>query len=119
VNTGGGGRGPIVPLDQTHQGNEVLCNPPGRGLGPVTTNTHYAWADAFLWTSNPGESGGQCRPGAPPTAAYWPQYGAMLARNAEWKVTGPSYPLIRQGEKAGGGRGGGHGKGRGHHHKKR
>lgn len=95
INTGENGRGPLVPPDPSHQGNEVLCNPPGRGLGPFSTNTGYRWADGFLWFSNPGGSGGACRPGAPPTAVYWPQYAAMLVRNAVYKVTGPRYPLMR------------------------
>jgi endoglucanase len=95
INTGENGRGPLVPPDRVHQGNEVLCNPPGRGLGPFSTDTGYKWADGFLWFSNPGGSGGACRPGAPPTAVYWPQYAAMLVRNAVYKVTGPHYPLIR------------------------
>ncbi|MGA2928099.1 MAG: glycoside hydrolase family 6 protein, partial [Solirubrobacteraceae bacterium] len=94
VNTGEGGRGPLIPRDRARDGNEVLCNPPGRGLGPLTTSTGYLWADAFLWTSNPGESGGACVPGAPPTAAYWPAYAVMLVDNATDKVTGPAYPLI-------------------------
>ncbi|MDQ6816395.1 MAG: glycoside hydrolase family 6 protein, partial [Actinomycetota bacterium] len=58
VNTGENGRGPLRPPDPVHQGNEVLCNPPGRGLGPLpTTATGIANVDAFAWTSNPGESG--------------------------------------------------------------
>jgi endoglucanase len=95
INTGENGRGPLVPADRAHNGNEVLCNPPGRGLGPLTTNTGYKWADGFLWFSNPGGSGGACRPGAPPTAHYWPAYAVMLVRNAIYRVTGPHYPLIR------------------------
>jgi endoglucanase len=76
-----------VPRDRVHQGNEVLCNPPGRGLGPVpTTNTGYRNVDAFAWTTNPGESGGQCVRGAPPTGAYWPGYALMLVRNAVYRV---------------------------------
>jgi endoglucanase len=87
VNTGDNGRGPLVPRDRVHQGNEVLCNPPGRGLGPVpTANTGYRNVDAFAWTTNPGESGGQCVPGAPPTGAYWPGYALMLVRNAVYRV---------------------------------
>ncbi len=90
VNTGENGRGPLVPSDRTHQGNEVLCNPPGRGLGPrPTADTGYPNVDAFAWTSNPGESGGACVPGAPPTGAYWPAYGLMLVHNANFSV-GPS-----------------------------
>ncbi len=88
VNTGENGRGPLVPANRVKQGNEVLCNPPGRGLGPKpTTNTGYPRVDAFAWTSNPGESGGPCVPGAPPTGAYWPAYALMLVRNADFNVT--------------------------------
>jgi endoglucanase len=87
VNTGENGQGPIVPRDRVHKGNEVLCNPPNRGLGPrPTTNTGYPNVDAFAWTSNPGESGGQCVPGAPPTGAYWPQYAIGLVRHANFDV---------------------------------
>jgi len=83
VNTGENGRGPLVPPDPAREGLEVLCNPPGRGLGPrPTTNTGYRNVDAFAWTTDPGESGGKCVPGAPPTGDYWPAYGLMLVRNA-------------------------------------
>jgi endoglucanase len=98
VNTGENGRGPLIPPDRVHQGNEVLCNPPGRGLGPKpTTDTGYPKVDAFAWTSNPGESGGQCVPGAPPVGAYWPAYGLMLVRNADFAVdTQPPVALHRR-----------------------
>jgi endoglucanase len=87
INTGDNGRGPLVPRDRVHQGNEVLCNPPGRGLGPrPTSNTGFRNVDAFAWTTNPGESGGACVPGAPPTAVYWPAYAEMLVRNANFSV---------------------------------
>jgi endoglucanase len=91
VNTGENGQGPLVPRDIAHQGMEVLCNPPGRGLGPkATTSTGYAWVDAFAWTSNPGESGGACVPGAPGTGVYWPAYAVGLVRHANFNVTGPA-----------------------------
>jgi endoglucanase len=87
VNTGENGRGPLVPADRVRHGNEVLCNPSGRGLGPLpTTSTGYPNVNAFAWTSNPGESGGACVRGAPPTGAYWPAYGLMLVRNAVFHV---------------------------------
>jgi endoglucanase len=87
VNTGENGRGPLRPQDIVHQGNEVLCNPPGRGLGPLpTANTGYANVDMFAWTSNPGESGGKCRPGAPATGDYWPAYALTLLRDADFSV---------------------------------
>jgi endoglucanase len=91
VNTGENGQGPLVPSNVAKNGNEVLCNPPGRGLGPLpTSNTGHANVDAFAWTSNPGESGGKCVPGAPPTGAYWPQYGLMLVHNANFAVGKPA-----------------------------
>lgn len=87
VNTAVNGRGPLVPADRVHHGNEVLCNPAGRGLGPrPTTTTGFPSADAFAWIGNPGESGGACVPGAPPTGVYWPAYALMLVRNANFNV---------------------------------
>ena len=83
VNTGTDGRGPLRPPDIVHQGNEVLCNPPGRGLGPrPTADTGFPNVDMFAWTTNPGESGGPCRLGAPKTGVFWPAYALMLVRNA-------------------------------------
>jgi endoglucanase len=102
INTGENGRGPLVPHNRVQHGNEVLCNPPGRGLGPQSTDTGYLWADAFLWFSNPGGSAGPCRPGAPATGIYWPAYAVMLVRNAVYKVTGPRYHLLRAPQSAGG-----------------
>ncbi len=94
VNTGDNGRGPLRPRNVVKSGNEVLCNPVGRGLGPKpTTQTGYPNVDMFAWTTNPGESGGQCHdqpgremPGAPPTGAYWPGYALMLVKNADFSV---------------------------------
>jgi endoglucanase len=87
INTGENGRGPLRPRDIVHQGLEVLCNPSGRGLGPLpTTNTRYPNVDMFAWTSNPGESGGSCGAGAPPTGEYWPAYAKMLVQNADFSV---------------------------------
>ena len=87
VNTGENGQGPLRPRDIVHAGLEVLCNPPGRGLGPLpTANTGYRNVDMFAWTSNPGESGGSCVAGAPPTGEYWPAYAAMLVQNADFNV---------------------------------
>jgi endoglucanase len=107
VNTGESGRGPLTPPHPVKQGNEVLCNPAGRGLGPVpTANTGYPNVDAFAWTSNPGESGGPCVPGAPKTGVYWPAYGLALIRNANFNVDstvnplGPLGSVARKGGKA-------------------
>ena len=99
VNTGENGRGPLRPKHVATQGMEVLCNPPGRGLGPlsvvddVAQQTAYADTDGLLWFSNPGGSGGPCRAGAPPTGVYWPSYAIMLARNWVDRVTGPHFAL--------------------------
>ena len=98
VNTGDNGRGPLVPSNRVTGGNEVLCNPVGRGLGPKpTTHTGYPKVDMFAWTTNPGESGGPCSgagqlPGAPPTGVYWPAYGLMLVQNANFAVD-HDYPV--------------------------
>ncbi len=87
VNTAENGRGPLVPRQRTRYGNEVLCNPAGRGLGPKPTfNTGYRDVDAFAWIANPGKSGGTCRPGAPPVGYYWAAYALELARNADFTV---------------------------------
>lgn len=100
INTGENGRGPLKPADPLKDGNEVLCNPPGRGLGPLTVSkgiaqqTGYPNADGFLWFTNPGGSGGQCVPGAPPTGQFWPAYAVMLAQNWVNAVTGPQVPAV-------------------------
>ncbi|HLH67088.1 MAG TPA: glycoside hydrolase family 6 protein [Solirubrobacteraceae bacterium] len=101
VNTGENGRGPLRPRNVVRQGNEVLCNPPGRGLGPlsmsgaVAQQTQWAGLDGLLWFTNPGGSGGQCVAGAPPTGVFWPAYAVMLARNWVDHVNGPRYALAR------------------------
>jgi endoglucanase len=101
VNSGENGRGPLRPHNRVKNGNEVLCNPPGRGLGPISVSnrvaqpTGYAADDGSLWFSNPGGSGGQCVPGAPPTGVYWPAYAVMLADNWVHKIDGPHYRLTR------------------------
>ena len=96
VDTHGGGRGPLAPADRVHQGNEVVCNPNGRGLGPLGTNTGYLWVDAFSWFHGPGRSGGKCVPGAPGPAVFWPHYAEMLVANRVDRVTGPYFPLVLQ-----------------------
>lgn len=87
VNTAQNGRGPLRPNNRVEHGNEVLCNPPGRGLGPLPTfDTGYRNVDAFAWIQIPGKSGGQCRPGAPPTGMFWPALALQLVRNADFHV---------------------------------
>ncbi len=87
VNTAENGRGPLVPPNRVKDGNEVLCNPPNRGLGPKPTfNTGYLNVDAFAWIAYPGKSGGQCVPGAPPTGDFWPKLAMNLVRHANFSV---------------------------------
>jgi endoglucanase len=87
VNTGESGRGPLVPKDRAKNGNEVLCNPPGRGLGPKpTTDTGFNDVDAFVWIDNPGGSSGACVPGAPKGGVYWPAYALGLIKNANFNA---------------------------------
>lgn len=85
VSTAANGRGPLVPHSRVRYGNEILCNPPGRALGPrPTTYTGVAQIDGFFWIGNAGRSGGACRPGAPPTGAWWPEYALGLALRAAY-----------------------------------
>ena len=59
VNTAMNGRGPVVPNDRVQNGNEDLCSPPGRGLGPLPTfNTGFPRVDALAWIAYPGRSSG-------------------------------------------------------------
>jgi endoglucanase len=88
VNTAENGRGPLVPRSRVKYGNEILCDPPGRGLGPLPTfDTGYPGVDAFAWIAYPGRSGGQCRTGAPPTGVFWPELALELVRNADFSVS--------------------------------
>jgi endoglucanase len=88
VNTAENGRGPLVPHNRVKHGNEVLCNPLDRGLGPVpTANTGFRNVDAFAWIANPGKSGGQCRAGAPKTGNFWLGLALELVRNANYGVS--------------------------------
>lgn len=87
VSTAANGRGPLVPRSRVRSGNEVLCNPSGRGLGPKpTSNTGYPNVDAFAWIGNPGRSGGACVPGAPGTGVFWDQYAVGLVEHADYRV---------------------------------
>ncbi len=87
INTAENGQGPLRPRHPAKQGNEVLCDPPGRGLGPLpTANTGYRNVDAFAWIANPGVSGGQCQPGAPPSGVFWPELALQLVRHENFRV---------------------------------
>jgi endoglucanase len=91
VNTAQNGNGPKRNPHPVTQGNEDLCNPPGRGLGPPpTTNTGFARVDAFLWTGAPGNSSGHCH-GGPSGGVFWPARAIDLATHANDRL-GPNYP---------------------------
>ncbi len=100
VNTGENGQGPLAPTSRKDYGNEKLCNPPGRGLGPLSVQTGYTGVDGFLWFTNPGGSAGDgrgCGQGAPPTAVFWPARAVSLVRHADFHITGPRERLLRDG----------------------
>jgi Glycosyl hydrolases family 6 len=91
VNTAQNGRGPKGNPDPVTQGNEDLCNPPGRGLGPQdTTEPGFLGADGFLWTHVPGNSSGSCG-GGPAAGTFWPARAIGLAARANGRL-GPGYP---------------------------
>lgn len=82
VNTAVNGRGPLRPRNRVRDGNEVWCNPPGRGLGHrPTTRTGHRRVDAYMWIGNPGRSAGVCN-GGPVTGEFWPAYAVGLAKRA-------------------------------------
>ncbi len=95
VQTGDNGRGPLVPGDRVHNGNENLCNPPGRGTGPLSWNTGYEYVDGFLWFNNPGNSDGPCGAGDPPVSVFWPAYAVGLVQRGTQHVTGPHFNLLK------------------------
>jgi len=89
VNTAVNGRGPLVPRSRVQSGNELHCNPRGRGLGPRPTGdppAHYAGLDGFFWIGNPGRSSGSCGRGDPPNGAFFLSYALMLIRNADYRI---------------------------------
>jgi hypothetical protein len=82
VNTAQNGNGPLLNPHPRSQGIEDLCNPPGRALGPQpSTATGHALADAWLWTSPPGNSSGTCR-GGPSGGTFWAARAVGLAEHA-------------------------------------
>jgi endoglucanase len=86
VNTSDNGRGALRTADPVHQGNEVLCNPPGRGAGPrPTTHTGFPNVDAFLWVHVPGESSGHCN-GGTAAGTFWMARALVEARNANARL---------------------------------
>ena len=107
VNTAQNGQGPLVPPNRVKYGNEVTCNPVGRGIGPrETTSTGYANADAFMWTFVPGRSSGDCSGvtdcvhlanvcelGGPAPGDFWVARAIELASHASSQLgPGPGQP---------------------------
>ena len=91
VNTATNGQGPLVPAHRVHDGNEVLCNAPDRGTGPLPqVNPGFADVDAFLWTAPPGNSSGSCN-GGPPSGTFWPAKAESMAALANARL-GPGFP---------------------------
>ncbi len=95
VQTDDNGRGPLVPRDRKDNGDEELCNPQGRGTGPLTWNTGYEYVDGFLWFNNPGNSDGSCGEGDPPVSQFWASYAVGLIQRGTRQVTGPHFPLAK------------------------
>ena len=63
VDTRGDGNGPLKNRNPVKYGNEQLCNPPSRGLGPkpgASDGSSYGmyspYLDGFVWVTTPGES---------------------------------------------------------------
>jgi endoglucanase len=91
VNTADNGRGPKRNPHPVTQGNEDLCNPPGRGAGPrPTTSTGFRHADAFLWEHVPGESSGHCN-GGTAAGTLFLHRTLVESGNANERL-GPGYP---------------------------
>lgn len=101
VNTAQNGQGPKIPRNIVKQGNELLCNPPGRGLGrqptgqvsPTFDRKSFAGLDGFLWSGVPGRSHNSNCPNGPwqPAGVFDPRFALELAKNANQKL-GPGYP---------------------------
>jgi endoglucanase len=91
INTADNGRGPKKNPHPVVQGNEDLCNPPGRGAGPpTTTQTGLPLVDAFMWVHVPGSSSGKCN-GGTPSGTFFLARGLTEAANANARL-GPHYP---------------------------
>jgi hypothetical protein len=90
INTADNGHGPLLNPHPVKQGNEDLCNPPGRGAGiPTTTNTGNAAIDAFMWVHVPGTSSGKCN-GGTPSGTFWLDRALTEAWNANARL-GPRF----------------------------
>lgn len=97
VSSGVNGQGPLLNSHPRTEGVENLCNPPGRGLGPISTQTGFTNVDGLMWLAPVGNSAGACKPGMPATSKFWPAYATMLFKNRNWHVNGPRLNLERDG----------------------
>ena len=89
------GRGPLVPSDRKHNGNESLCNPAGRGAGPLSWDTGYEYLDGLLWFNDPGNSDGPCGAGDPGIGVFWPAYAVGLIQHGTNAILGPHAGLVK------------------------
>lgn len=105
VNTADDGQGPDVPASRVKGGNEILCNPPNRGLG-IPDNTAPgslltggpglpagtpSYVDAFLWVHTPARSSGTCN-GGPAPGVFWPARAVQMAQLANAQL-GPGWAI--------------------------
>lgn len=103
VNTADNGQGPDIPANRVKNGNEILCNPPNRGLGvpddtapdpllrggPGFPAAAPIYLDAFLWVHTPGRSSGTCN-GGPPNSQFWPARAEQMAKLANAQMGPPT-----------------------------
>lgn len=100
VDTRADGNGPKLNPHPRTQGVEDLCNPPGRGLGPIPGASNGAsygmyspYLDGFAWVTTPGESTSPRCPGRPqhyaPSGIFDPNIAVGYASRANNRI-GPS-----------------------------
>ncbi len=89
------GRGPLVPSDRKEDGSEDLCNPAGRGVGPLSWDTGYEYVDGLLWFNDPGNSDGPCGAGDPGVGVFWPAYAVGLIQHGTNAILGPPASLTK------------------------
>jgi endoglucanase len=79
IDTGRNGAGPPRDPASGEGRHASWCNPATARLGEApTTSTGRDRVDALLWIKQPGNSDGDCRPGAPVAGRWWPHYALQL-----------------------------------------
>ncbi|MFF0865487.1 glycoside hydrolase family 6 protein [Nonomuraea sp. NPDC003560] len=82
VDTARNGQGSWSPTKK-YKDPQTWCNPPGRGVGErPTTDTGEELADAYLWITRAGSSGGRCRRGT--NGDKDPERGVVAPASGEW-----------------------------------